>query len=116
VRRAKSGSRTINFHTAAPARRRQRTYDAPLTSIVVPVAYVASGEARNAMTPPTSAGVPIRPEGISAAIAAPSVSSASADISVAMKPGATANAVIPSRAHERAIDFVRLISAALLAP
>ncbi len=37
-------------------------------------------------------------------------------MSVSMKPGAIAIATMPSFAHERAIDFVKLVSAALLAP
>ena len=55
--------------------------------------YDAPSEARNAISSPTSAGVPGRPTGVYL----PAIRSCSVDEPVSIQPGATELTVIPSR-------------------
>jgi hypothetical protein len=85
----------------------------PSTVHTCPVTYLAFGEARNAITSPTSAGSPRRPSGTFAISSAVTDSGSCAVISVAMYPGHTAFTVMPRDASSRASALVSPSSPAL---
>src|SRR5581483_7726620 len=83
----------------------------PLTSITSPVMYPAGAEQRYATIAATSSGCPSRPTGIS-----PTRSRMPATMSVSIRAGASALAVMPCSAYSLAIDFAITMIPALEAP
>ena len=117
-RDGRAAARRCRGRDAGGDRRRYiRRYDAPLTSITVPLAIVASGEARKTTAAATSSGAATRPSGLSARLATPfSPTSSSPAMSVSVKPGATDVTAMPCGPSARASDWPNAISPALLAP
>src|ERR1700722_10864523 len=78
----------------------------PSTVTTCPVTYAARSLAKNRTTFATSSAVPKRPSAIRVFNISRAGSPSALVISVTMKPGATAFAVIPRDASSRATDFV----------